>query len=416
MAMNKSRGMSLVLLLSVMALLAAGGVQASPGRGGPRAHVHLCALSANATVCPGPADHTLSCKNTAGGIICVDNKNATECPAVADLDKVEDECRGPPPAHVHACALSANATVCPGPSDHTLSCVNTAGDIICVDDKNATECPAAADLDKVDKECRGPPPARVCALSANATVCPGPADHTLSCVNTAGGIICVDDKNATECPAAADLDAVEDECRGPPPAHVHACTLPVNATVCPGPADHTLSCVNTAGDIICVDDKNATECPAAADLDEVDKVCRGPPPACVCALSANATVCPGPADHTLSCVNTAGGIICVDDKNAIKCPAAADLDAVEDECRGPPAHVHTCALPADATVCPGPADHTLSCVNTAGDVICINDKNATECPAAADLDEVEKACGSKPDRLTMGDHKRGGRGNRRMMR
>ncbi|KAG1664556.1 hypothetical protein FOA52_009439 [Chlamydomonas sp. UWO 241] len=257
------KGMPLVLLLATMALLAAGGAQAGRGRGS-----ETPCLLLDAEVCPG--NHTLTCANAMGDVVCI-HSNATACPAPADLDSVEKECGMH--ARPHACALPADATECPG--NHTLSCKNTAGDVICVDDKNVTECPAASDLDDVKRECRGPPPAHMhaCALPADATVCPSPANYTLSCVNTAGDIICVDDKDATACPAAADLDEVHKECRGPPPAHTQACALPADAIVCPGPANHTLSCKNTASDVICVDDKNATECPAAADLDDVEREC-----------------------------------------------------------------------------------------------------------------------------------------------
>jgi hypothetical protein len=266
-----------------------------------------------------------------------------------------------------------------------------------------------------------------------------------------GDVVCIH-SNATDCPAPADLDEVDKECGMR--AHAHACALPVDATECPG--NNTLSCNNTAGDTICVKDKNATECPASADLDDVERECgncskaeggkpsgkprggrgmlqaddvtrerkgpRGPQTPC---LLLDADVCPG--NHSLTCANSVGDVVCIH-SNATDCPAPADLDEVDKEC-GVRAHAHACALPVDATECPG--NNTRSCENTAGDTICVKDKNVTECPASADLDDVERECGNRTmtDRPEMpasgelagrgrateiAERARGGRGNRRM--
>ncbi|KAG1664551.1 hypothetical protein FOA52_009434 [Chlamydomonas sp. UWO 241] len=460
--MNKYRGMSLVLLLAIMALLAAGGAQAGRGRGS-----EAPCLLLDAEVCPG--NHTLTCANAVGDVVCI-HSNATDCPAPADLDAVEKECGMH--AHPHACALPADATECPG--NNTLSCKNTAGGIICVNDKNATECPAPADLDDVERECgnctkaeggkpsgkprggrgmlraddhdtkehKGPRGPEAPCLLLDAEVCPG--NHTLTCANAMGDVVCIH-SNATNCPAPADLDAVEKECGMH--AHPHACALPVDATECPG--NNTLSCKNAGGGIICVNDKNATECPAPADLDDVERECgnctkaEGGKPSgktrggrgmlraddtkdrvrdflnaskTPCLL-LDAEVCPG--NHTLTCANAVGDVVCIH-SNATDCPAPADLDAVEKEC-GMHALPHACALPADAIECPG--NNTLSCKNTAGGVICVDDKNATKCPTLAELDVVERECGNctKTDRpATRGGPpadrpaSRGGPRNRRM--
>ncbi|KAG1661486.1 hypothetical protein FOA52_010201 [Chlamydomonas sp. UWO 241] len=391
--MNKSstigRGMSLVLLLAVMALLAAGGAQAGRGRGSDTPCLLL-----DAEVCPG--NHTRTCANTVGDVVCIHN-NATDCPAPADLDAVEKECGMH--ARPHACALPVDATECPG--NNTLSCKNTAGDIICVNDKNATECPAPAELSDVERECG-------------------------NCTKAEGG-------KSTGKPRGGrgmlQADAIKERVRDSLSASKTPCLL-LDAEVCPG--NHSLTCANTMGDVVCIH-SNATDCPAPADLDAVEKECGMHARPHACALPVDATECPGPANHTLSCKNTAGDIICVDDKNATECPAAADLDEVDKECRGPPpAHMHACALPANATVCPGPANHTLSCKNTASDVICVEDKSATECPAAADLDDFERECSNststdrpaaeRPNHPELAgrataivEHVRGGPRNRRMM-
>jgi hypothetical protein len=340
-SMNKSsnlgRGMSMFLLLAAMALLAAGGAQAKRGSG-PRSPCLLL----DAEVCPG--NHSLTCANLMGDVVCI-HGNATICPAPADLADVEKDCGMR--ARPGACALPVDATECPG--NNTLSCNNTAGTIICVKDKSATECPAPADLDDVERECgnwtkaeggkprgmlsaddgikgrKAPRGSTTPCLLLDAVVCPG--NHTLTCTNSGGNVVCIH-SNATECPAAADLDGVEKDCGMR--ARPGACALPVDVTECRG--NNTLSCNNTAGTIICVKDKNATECPEAAELDEVENECRGPQPAHACTLPALATECPGPGSQPLSCVNTAGDIICVDDKNATECPEAAELDDVEREC------------------------------------------------------------------------------------
>ncbi|KAG1660687.1 hypothetical protein FOA52_015898 [Chlamydomonas sp. UWO 241] len=412
-----------------MALLAAGGAHA----GRFRSSETPCLLL-DAEVCPG--NHSLTCANSVGDVVCI-HSNATICPAPVDLDAVEEECG----MHTRpgACALPAHAPECPGNS--TRSCENTAGAIICVNDKNATECPAPADLDDVERECsnctkaEGGKPggkprggrgmlqaadmkervrelfgaSKTPCLLLNAEVCPG--NHSLTCANSVGDVVCIH-SNATICPAPVDLDAVEEECG----MHMRpgACALPAHAPECPG--NSTRSCENTAGAIICVNDKNATECPAPADLDDVERECSnctkaeggkpgGKPRGGRGMLQAadmkervrelfgasktpclllNAEVCPG--NNSLTCANSVGDVVCIH-SNATICPAPADLDAVQREC-GIFARPGACTLPADATECPG--NNTRSCENTTGAIICVNDKNATECPTLAELDVVER--------------------------
>uniref|UniRef100_A0A7R9VW74 Uncharacterized protein n=1 Tax=Chlamydomonas euryale TaxID=1486919 RepID=A0A7R9VW74_9CHLO len=383
-----------------------------------------CLLAdADLVACPG--NSTLTCENTAGDHVCVHGRILTDCPAPAELDHVGCEC--PAPKQL-GCLLPENATACP--SNRTLSCKNSNGDVICVLALSAAVCPEPAELDGVDRECRvssrssadgedgadrpfrsgngrgmlGTPNVdrlheladRVRAhvrlttscLLADAGECLG--NNTLTCENTGGDLVCVRGRNMTNCPAPAELDQVD---RGCPAPQQLGCLLPENATECHG--NRTPSCENSAGDIICMRPlEDGAVCPDPAELDAIDMVCRdsldridgGPdhgPSACKLA-DADLAACPG--DSILTCENTAGDLVCV--RNLTDCPASAELDQVDRKCPVP--KQLGCLLPENATECY--SNRTLSCENSAGNVICVPAFRAIRCPLPAELDGVDREC------------------------
>jgi hypothetical protein len=276
--MNKSRGMSLVLILAAMALVAAGGAQAQPFKG--------CYVAAGAA-CPTDS-HTPCPFATSDKLVCIRGEDTTACPAAeADLDGVMRECvtkaegdkefkgkefkgkgKGPRgPCLADGLTCPDNHTTCLEPNDEGVP--------VCIHVKDTTtECPA--DLNVVTRVCgtksEGPRGSKGCYVADAGTDTKCPANHT-ECPNpneaeTTQQLVCIYDKDGTEskerCPT--NLDAVERECGA-----VRACALPVpvdgTEPTCPGT---TLPCANPniEGATICVVNKDGTaEC---SDADELD--------------------------------------------------------------------------------------------------------------------------------------------------
>jgi hypothetical protein len=271
--MNKSRGMSLVLLVAAMALLA-GGAQAQPDKG---SYVKGCYVVA-AVDAKCPDNHTWCGENEDSALVCVhNNKDGTDGTCPDDFGAIMREC-GPKPERKGRRGSKACLAADIGcPDNHTECGDNTEGVLVCKHEKDTNECP---DLNGVERVCgtkpeggKGPRGSKGCYVAdVDAIDCPD--NHTRCGENEDSELVCIYDKNAdgsTErCPTGTDLEAVEMECGA-----LRACALPVGTDAeCP---EKALSCSNSDGATICVKVKDAKDADCndidADDLNDVEMEC-----------------------------------------------------------------------------------------------------------------------------------------------